>query len=164
RSGFVGGLDFKDVICEIADFVKRVPCGHLYGHGIRDRRNCHRDMEKMLFRMRQRNLIPNCCEGRRSCRKKEGKEKKDADGQPERFHFRAASGTSSTAAASLSTSFWHSPSKLPFDMMRKRSPVFPLDARCSAMGSAPARTSASTPSFRTSAATDSGSSRLSSPS
>src|SRR5207245_8589330 len=68
------------------------------------------------------------------------------------------------AELSLLSSFSHRPSKLPLDIISSKSPDLASAARCSAMASELGKTRASLPSLRTSAATASGSIRLSSPS
>src|SRR5262249_27822162 len=96
-----------------------------------------------------------------------------ADSECEVLHFRAArekvhpgfapAGTG-REASSLARSFSQRPSKLPLDMMSKRSLALALATRKSAMASPPETTSACLPSVRTEAATVSGSRRFSSPS
>src|SRR5215831_15306992 len=92
-----------------------------------------------------------------------------ADSGCEVLRFRAArekghpgfapAGTGSEAS-SLARSFSHRPSKLPLDIMSRRSLALALATRKSAMASPPETTSASLPSARTEAATVSGSRRF----
>src|SRR6516164_6041277 len=82
----------------------------------------------------------------------------------EKVHPGFAPAGTGSAASSLARSFSHRPSKLPLDMMSKRSLALALATRKSAMASPPETTSASLPSVRTEAATVSGSRRFSSPS
>src|ERR1700733_15277580 len=51
------GLDSLCVSTKIAYLIKGVPGGHLHDHFVFHVRNLHRDMEYMLLRGDQRNLI-----------------------------------------------------------------------------------------------------------
>src|SRR6185369_11429157 len=65
------------------------------------------------------------------------------------LHRRLAPVGCGTDSPSFLRSFSHRPSKLPFDMIRSRSPGLASPARYSAILSAPSKASASLPSSRT---------------
>jgi hypothetical protein len=55
------GLDALDTAAEIADFIERIPGGHLQDKFTMNVGNIDGDVEKMLRRLSERNVVRNCC-------------------------------------------------------------------------------------------------------
>src|SRR5579859_846899 len=121
----------------------------------------------MLLGMFERDAVLNRslggCVEREETQKEERERAHQASNGSRKTHRAFASRGTASAEPSFLSSFSHKPSKLPFDMIRSKSPAFASPARCSAIASELGKTRASLPSFRTSAATASGSMRFSSP-
>src|SRR2546425_9649542 len=118
----------------------------------------------MLFRMFQRNAVVN--RGVAGDTEHQQRQKMEEQRFPqafpskERAHRALASLGTCAAVLSFFSNFSHKPSKLPLDIINKRSPALASAAKCAARASAPENTCASVPSARTLAATDSGSNRF----
>src|SRR5260370_19887950 len=124
-------------------------------------------MEEVRVGMIKENLILNCCSSESTERQDKKKAKAGRDQQPasggSKSHRVFASPASSTTAPSFFKTFSHKPSKLPLDMMRRRSPGLASAPRCSAMASELGNTRASLPRARILSATVSGPRRFSPP-
>src|SRR3984893_7973279 len=121
-------LDLLHVRAEIAYLVEGVPGGHLHRHFAGDFRNLHGDVKKMALRMRDRYFITNR-DSRRTREARHAQRSQNTDG-PEKpppaamcAHRTVASDGAATSRPSLFNSFSHNPSKLPFDIISKRSPA-----------------------------------------
>src|SRR5216684_622459 len=155
------------VTAEVADLVERIPRGHPDNHLVRHIGNGHCHVEEVPLGMIQEDGVLNGCPGGRA----EGQDKENAkasrDQQPapgrSKGHRVFASPASCPAAPSFFRTFSHRPSKLPLDMMSRRSPGLASAPRYSAMTSELGNTWASLPSARTLSATVSGSRRFSPP-
>src|SRR5260370_14289357 len=138
---------------EVTNLVERIPSGHAHEHFAGYVGNGHRHVEEMPLGMIQQDHVLNCCSGRRT--ESQDKEKAEAGGDQQpapRGNNRSrvfASPASCTAAPSFFRSFSHRPSKLPLDMMRRRSPGLASPPRCSAMASELGTTRAALPKART---------------
>ena len=69
------GLESLDVAREVTDLIKGVPSGDLYGHGAGDVRDVHDDVENVLLRVIERDLIANRSSGGRREAEQEQKQK-----------------------------------------------------------------------------------------
>src|SRR5260370_233682 len=131
--------------------------------------NIDGDMEKMLRRLREGNLVRNRSltwnykyEAEKDLQnQKSAKVRKTKIGV---CHRELASAVAGCGSSNFFRSFSQSPSKLPLDMMSRRSLGLAFAARNSAMASPPETTFASLSRARTLPATVSGSRRFSSPS
>src|ERR1700721_372229 len=155
-----GGGNALHMAAEIANLVEGVPGGHLKVHAVFHLGDFDGDVEEMLFGMRERDFVANF-RIRRSGEKETSPENnggREADCETVPGHC-AFAPLVVWRAESFFRSFSQRPSKLPLEMIRSKSPGWSSAARMSAMASALGTTRASLPSWRTAAATDSGSRR-----
>src|SRR5437899_2403796 len=161
------GFHLLDVRAEIANLVEGIPRGPFNRDFSRNIGNGHGQVKQVPLGMFQRNAVVNrgVAGNAEHQQRKEMEEQRFQQAFPTKEMSHRALASLETCAGVLSffSSFSHKPSKLPFDMINKRSPALASAAKCAAMASAPEITCASVPSARTPAATDSGSNRFSSP-
>jgi hypothetical protein len=118
------GIYFLDVVAEIANLIKGIPRGHLDRDFASNVRNRHGDVKQMIFWLSERNFVmdsPQCTRRSRPKRNSEGQDKKEITAD-ETAHRERTSDGSSESAPSFFMSFPQRPSKLPFDMISRRSP------------------------------------------
>src|SRR3974390_3308487 len=138
---------------EIANLIEGIPCGHLQVNVILHVRDSHGDVEQMLFRMRKGYGVLDLGASRNAGQRSKDKETKSR-AQPEtKLDHRALTPAVECVAASFFRSFSQRPSKLPLDIISRRSPGLASATSTSAMASAPGRARASLPSCRTDEAT-----------